>query len=212
MYIFTYFTYIVHNICIFIHLYSVVLTGNYRICQWQLLRMQSNKNSPVSGMINFTGESCFLFLSFFPAGPFCSSTIPLNVVARLASPCRSDGTTIFVAFPFARTPSASRLFKVRTASSAPASLMARIPSAFACCTLRIASAWPSASRIRFSFSASARRIAACFSASASRIADCFYLRQPGWSIFHLLQSGLLHGVHALLSSVSPWLPEWLPEA
>ena len=94
-------------------------------------------------------------------------------MARLASPCRSDGTTIFVAFPFARTPSASRLFKVRTASSAPASLIARIPSAFACCTLRIASAWPSASRIRFSFSASARRIAACFSASASRIADCF---------------------------------------
>ena len=108
--------------------------------------------------------SLFYFCTSFPAGTFCSSTIPLNVVARLASPCRSDGTTIFVAFPFARTPSASRLFKVRTASSAPASLIARIPSAFACCTLRIASAWPSASRIRFSFSASARRIAACFSA------------------------------------------------
>ena len=117
--------------------------------------------------------SLFYFCTSFPAGTFCSSTIPLNVVARLASPCRSDGTTIFVAFPFARTPSASRLFKVRTASSAPASLIARIPSAFACCTLRIASAWPSASRIRFSFSASARRIAACFSASASRMADCF---------------------------------------
>ena len=30
----------------------------------------------------------------------------------------------------------------------------------------------------------------------------FYLRQQGWSIFSLLlQSGLLHGVHALLSSV-----------
>lgn len=87
---------------------------------------------------------CFIsdyFCTSFPAGTFCSSTIPLNVVARLASPCRSDGTTIFVAFPFARTPSASRLFKVRTASSAPASLIARIPSAFACCTLRIASAW-----------------------------------------------------------------------
>ena len=138
------------------------------------LRMQSNKKFSRVRHDAFHGRILlFYFCPSFPAGPFCSSTIPLNVVARLASPCRSDGTTIFVAFPFARTPSASRLFKVRTASSAPASLMARIPSAFACCTLRIASAWPSASRIRFSFSASARRIAACFSASASRIADCF---------------------------------------
>lgn len=34
------------------------------------LRMQSNKNSPVSGMMRFTGESCFLFLSFFPCRAF----------------------------------------------------------------------------------------------------------------------------------------------
>lgn len=116
------------------------------------LRMQSNKKFSRVRHDAFHGRILlFYFCPSFPAGPFCSSTIPLNVVARLASPCRSDGTTIFVAFPFARTPSASRLFKVRTASSAPASLMARIPSAFACCTLRIASAWPSASRIRFSF-------------------------------------------------------------
>ena len=84
-----------------------------------------------------------------------------------------DGTIIFVALPFAILASASRLFKVSTLSSAPASFNIRIPSALALCTFKIASASPSASFIIFSLSASAFNIAACFSASASRIADSF---------------------------------------
>ena len=81
---------------------------------------------------------------------------------------------IFVACPSAAFAKASRLFSLSTASSAPASLSIRMPSAVACCTFMIASAWPSASRIIFSFCASARRIADCFSASASKIAAAFF--------------------------------------
>jgi len=80
---------------------------------------------------------------------------------------------IFVAFPSAALANASRLFNVRTTSSAPAFLIYSIPSAVAFCTERIASACPSASLIRFCFSASAFRIAACLDASASRITDSF---------------------------------------
>lgn len=167
----------------FIHFILLFLPATTESASGSSLRMQSNKNSPVSGMMRFTGESCFLFLSFFPCRAFLLFHDSLECGSQTCQSLQIGRNNNLRCFPFARTPSASRLFKVRTASSAPASLMARIPSAFACCTLRIASAWPSASRIRFSFSASARRIAACFSASASRIADCFYLRQPGWSIF-----------------------------
>ena len=69
---------------------------------------------------------------------------------------------------------ASRLLRVSTALSAPASFKNLRPSAVACWTFMMASASPSASRIIFSFSASAFRMAACFAASASRITDSFW--------------------------------------
>ena len=144
MYIFTHFLYIIHIICIFMHFKNTLFPffplsrlspGALVTADFCSLSMK-NLPHPASrflweNSLFLIDLSLFYFCTSFPAGTFCSSTIPLNVVARLASPCRSDGTTIFVAFPFARTPSASRLFKVRTASSAPASLIARIPSAFA---------------------------------------------------------------------------------
>ena len=61
-------------------------------------------------------------------------------VASPAMPCISDGMMIFVALPSATFVSASRLFSVRTDSSAPASFIMRSPSAVACCTLRTACA------------------------------------------------------------------------
>ena len=76
--------------------------------------------------------------------------------------CKSDGTIIFVAFPFATFSSDSRLFKVRTDLSAPASF-----NSF------IASALPSAAFTTASFSASAFKIALCFLPSAIKILDFF---------------------------------------
>ena len=62
------------------------------------------------------------------------------VFVRPAIPCKSDGIMIFVALPSAAFANASRLFSVKTASSAPAALINSIPSAVAFCTVRIASA------------------------------------------------------------------------
>ena len=78
---------------------------------------------------------------------------------------------ILVALPSAAAAKASRLLRVRTAWSAPASLIMRIPSAVACWTLSRAWARPSDSWIIFSFWASAARMTACLSASACRIMD-----------------------------------------
>ena len=86
-------------------------------------------------------------------------------------PWISEGMMILVALPLAAALKASRLLRVRTASSAPASRISLMDSALASCSLRMACARPSASLIIFSLSASALRMTACLSASACRIMD-----------------------------------------
>ena len=76
-----------------------------------------------------------------------SFNISLIVVPIVAIFCKLDGTIILVDDPLAKSFTASKLFKVKTDSSALASLSKRIPSASACFSFNKASACPSAIRI-----------------------------------------------------------------